>query len=222
MNDGKPSDIGCVRQDVLGGGSAGQVSGILRALAVNLLKIANDLRLLSSGPYAGLGEIRLPPRQAGSSIMPGKVNPVVPEAVAQAAIAVMGHDQMILQAVGGGNLELSQFMPLVADSLLASLDLLANACDIFARLCVEGIEADRDCCRKNVHGGTAVVTALVERIGYEAAERLARETAGGEKDIRQLAMDQGLLTAEEFDELTSPERVPRLGSPGADPPLQSR
>ena len=95
-----------------------EVSGILRTLAANLLKIANDLRLLSSGPHAGLGEIRLPARQAGSSIMPGKVNPVIPEAVAQAAIAVMGHDQMILQAVGGGNLELSQFLPLVADSLL--------------------------------------------------------------------------------------------------------
>ena len=108
----------------------------------NLLKIANDLRLLSSGPHAGLGEIRLPPRQAGSSIMPGKVNPVIPEAVAQAAIAVMGHDQMIVQAVGGGNLELSQFLPLVADSLLTSLDLLTNACDIFARHCVAGIEAD--------------------------------------------------------------------------------
>ena len=95
-----------------------EVSGMLRTLAANLLKIANDLRLLSSGPHAGLGEIRLPPRQAGSSIMPGKVNPVIPEAVAQAAIAVMGHDLMIAQAVGGGNLELSQFLPLVADSLL--------------------------------------------------------------------------------------------------------
>ena len=97
-----------------------EVSGILRTLAVNLLKIANDLRLLSSGPHAGLGEIRLPARQAGSSIMPGKVNPVIPEAVAQAALAVMGHDQVILQAVGGGNLELCQFLPLVADSLLTS------------------------------------------------------------------------------------------------------
>ncbi len=189
-----------------------EVSGILRTLAVNLLKIANDLRLLSSGPHAGLGEIRLPPRQAGSSIMPGKVNPVVPEAVAQAAIAVMGHDQMILQAVGGGNLELSQFMPLVADSLLTSLDLLANVCDIFTRLCVEGIEADEVCCQKNVHGSTAVLTALVEKIGYEAAERLARETADGTKDIRQQAIQGGLLTAEEFDELTSPERVTKLGS----------
>ena len=103
-----------------------EVSGILRTLAANLLKIANDLRLLSSGPRRRLGEIRLPPRQAGSSIMPGKVNPVIPEAVAQAAIAVMGHDQMIVQAARCGNLELNQFLPLVADSLLTSLDLLAE------------------------------------------------------------------------------------------------
>jgi aspartate ammonia-lyase len=189
-----------------------EVSGILRTLAVNLLKIANDLRWLSSGPHAGLGEIRLPPRQAGSSIMPGKVNPVIPEAVAQAAIAVMGHDQIILQAIGGGNLELSQFMPLAADSLLTSIDLLANACDIFARHCVVGIEADAKRCRCHVHGSAAILTALVERIGYEAAEQLARESASGSQNIRQLAIDRGLLTAEEFDHLTSPEHVTRLGS----------
>jgi aspartate ammonia-lyase len=192
-----------------------EVSGILRTLAVNLLKIANDLRLLSSGPSAGLGEIRLPARQAGSSIMPGKVNPVIPEAVAQAAIAVMGHDQMIVQAVGGGNLELSQFLPLVADSLLGSIDLLTNACDIFARLCVNDIEADAARCRHNVQNNTAVLTALISKIGYDAAERLAAELAAGgavQQDVRQLVVDRGLMTAEEFDALTSPQQVTKLGS----------
>ncbi len=189
-----------------------EVSGILRTLAVNLLKIANDLRLLSSGPHAGLGEIRLPARQAGSSIMPGKVNPVIPEAVAQAAIAVLGHDQMIVQAIGGGNLELSQFLPLVADSLLTSLDLLTNACDIFAKHCVTGIEADAERCRANVHNSTAALTALVDKIGYEAAEQLAREAANSGRNIRELVVQRGMLTAEEFDELTSPERICRLGS----------
>ncbi len=182
---------------------------------MNLLKIANDLRLLSSGPHAGLGEVRLPPRQAGSSIMPGKLNPVIPEAVAQAALAVMGHDQMIVQAVGGGNLELSQFLPLVADSLLTSLDLLGNACDIFARHCVAGLEADPDRCRRNVHNATALLTALIDKIGYDAAEQVAEEAAAGpcqDQDIRQLVISRGLLTAAEFDELTSPERVTRLGS----------
>jgi aspartate ammonia-lyase len=192
-----------------------EVSGIVRTLATNLFKIANDLRLLSSGPHAGLGEIRLPPRQAGSSIMPGKVNPVIPEAVAQAAIAVMGYDQMILQAVGGGNLELSQFLPLVADCLLTSLDLLTNACDIFARHCVAGIEADEHRCRHDIHNSTAVLTALVGNIGYDAAEQLACEVAAvprSQQNIRQLVIDRGLLTAAEFDALTSPERVTKLGN----------
>jgi aspartate ammonia-lyase len=192
-----------------------EVSGILRTLAVNLLKISNDLRLLSSGPHAGLGEIRLPARQAGSSIMPGKVNPVIPEAVAQAAIAVMGGDQMILQAVAGGNLELSQFLPLVADSLLGSLDLLSNTCDVFARLCVAGIEADVLRCRHNVHNNTAVLTALIDKIGYDAAERLAEEIAATkchQNNIRQLVVQRGLMTAAEFDELTSSDRVTKLGS----------
>jgi aspartate ammonia-lyase len=153
--------------------------------------------------------------------MPGKVNPVIPEAVAQAAIAVTGYDLMILQAVGGGNLELSQFLPLVADSLLGSLDLLTNACDIFARHCVTGIEADEDRCRQNVRNSTALLTALVDAIGYDAAEQLAAEAAAGSPtDIRQLAIDRGLLTAEQFDELTSPEHVMRLGTPGGNQPSQ--
>ncbi len=148
--------------------------------------------------------------------MPGKVNPVIPEAVAQAAIAVTGYDLMILQAVGGGNLELSQFLPLVADALLTSLDLLTNACDIFARHCVAGIEADEDHCRQNVRNSTALLTALVDTIGYDAAEQIAAAAAAAPSpiDVRQLAIEGGLLSAEQFDELTSPERVTKLGSEG--------
>jgi aspartate ammonia-lyase len=190
-----------------------EVSGIVRSLAANLLKISNDLRLLSSGPHCGLGDIRLPERQAGSSIMPGKVNPVIPEAVAQAAIAVFGHDQMICQAVGAGNLELSQFLPLVADSLLTALDLLTSACDVFARLCVVGIEPQRDRCRCGVANSTATLTALVERIGHAAADTLARAAEATGRGVRELALERGLLSAVEFDELTSPERVMRLGHP---------
>ncbi len=192
-----------------------EVSGILRTLASNLLKVSNDLRLLSSGPHAGLGEIHLPPRQAGSSIMPGKVNPVIPEVVAQAAIAVMGHDQMILQAVSAGNLELSQFLPLVADSLLTSLDLLSNACDLFTRHCIAGIEGDEQQCRQHLSTSTAILTALVERIGYDAAERVASELAAdpsGSLTVRELVLKHGLLTAEEFDAAISAEQVIRLGS----------
>lgn len=195
-----------------------EVSGILRTLASNLAKVANDLRLLSSGPEAGLGEIRLPERQAGSSIMPGKINPVIAEAVGQAAIAVMGHDQAIVQAVGAGNLELSQFLPLVADSLLTALDLLANACDVFARRCVAGIEADRERCRRHVDSSTATVTALVERVGYERAAEVARAAAEQGHSIRRIVVERGLLSGAEFDELISPERVTRLGSGKAEPP----
>ena len=197
-----------------------EVSGILRALAGNLLKCANDLRLLSSGPHAGLGEIRLPPRQAGSSIMPGKVNPVIPEAVAQVAMAVMGHDLIIVQAASTGNLELSQFLPLVADSLLTMLDLLAHACEIFARQCVAGIVADREQCLLHVHNSTATLTALVERIGYDKAEHLAehlQQTKGDTtQTLRKFVIEHGWLSSEEFEELTSPERVTRLGSPNGE------
>ena len=160
-----------------------EVSGILRTLAANLLKIANDLRLLSSGPHAGLGEIRLPARQAGSSIMPGKVNPVIPEAVAQAAIAVMGHDQMILQAVGGGNLELSQFLPLVADSLLD----VARPVDRRLRHLRPALRFRHRGRRRIVAAATSttappLLTALVDKIGYDAAEQIA--AGGGRQPLR--------------------------------------
>jgi len=190
-----------------------EVSGILKACASNLLKVASDLRLLSSGPDAGLGEIRLPARQAGSSIMPGKINPVIPEAVSQAAMHVMGCDQMITMACSLGNLELNAFMPLIADALLHSLDLLRRACDIFYRHCVVGIEPNEARLKKLVGSATATVTALVERIGYYQAQQIAIQALQTGKPIRQIVLETGLLTAEEFEALTSPEAVTRLGSP---------
>jgi len=189
-----------------------EVSGMLRALATNLIKIATDLRLLSSGPGAGLGEIVLPQRQAGSSIMPGKVNPVIPEAVTQAAMAVLGHDQVIVQAVAAGNLELSQFLPLVADALLVSQDLLVAGCDILTRFCVRDIVANRNRCLAQVANSTAAATALVERLGYEAASRLAKESRASGRGIRELVVERGLLSADEFDALVAAEAVMRLGS----------
>jgi len=190
-----------------------EVSGILKALASSLLKVSSDLRLLSSGPGAGLGEIRLPARQAGSSIMPGKVNPVIPEAVSQAAMAVMAHDQAITMACSLGNLELNAFLPLVADCLLDSLDLLERACLILRRHCVEGLEADQERCRRAVAGSQASVTALVGRIGYAAASDVAKAAAAEGLSVRQVVVARGLLTGEEFDRLVSPERVMRLGTP---------
>ena len=131
-----------------------EVSGILKAHAMDLLKICGDLRLLSSGPEAGLGEIRLPQRQAGSSIMPGKVNPVIPEAVSQAALMVAGYDATIAVAAGLGSLELNAFLPLVASCLLQSLSLLARSCEILRRHCVEGIEADEERCAAHVRASS--------------------------------------------------------------------
>jgi aspartate ammonia-lyase len=193
-----------------------EVSGILKALAATLLKICSDLRFLSSGPEAGIGEIRLPPRQAGSSIMPGKVNPVIPEAVSQAAMMVMAHDQAIAHAASAGHLELNPFLPLIADCLLTSLGLLAAACDILRRHCVEGMQADAQRCREHVHNSTAAATALVGAIGYEAASALAKLAHASGQSIKALAVEQGLMTAERFDELIAAEAVCRLGAPLAE------
>jgi aspartate ammonia-lyase len=190
-----------------------EVSGILKACASNLLKVATDLRLLSSGPDAGFGELRLPARQAGSSIMPGKVNPVIPEAVSQAAMVVMANDQSVTYGCSMGNLELNAFMPLIADSLLGSLDLLTNACSIFRRNCVSGLEADEQRCRQNVENATATVTALLDAIGYQAAQDACAEARAKGISIRQHVIEKGILDAESFDELVSAESVTRLGSP---------
>lgn len=190
-----------------------EVSGILKAHAVSLLKISTDLRLLASGPDAGLGEIILPSRQAGSSIMPGKVNPVIPEAVSQAAMLAMGHDAVIAQACAAGNLELNAFLPLVASCLLESIDLLANADDILRRHCVEGMKADEERCRRNVETSTAAATALVPMLGYEKASEIAHEARATNQTIRQVVVARGLMSDEHFDRLIAPEAVTRLGHP---------
>jgi aspartate ammonia-lyase len=195
-----------------------EVSGILKACASNLLKVASDIRLLSSGPDAGFGDIRIPARQAGSSIMPGKVNPVIPEAVSQAAIMVMANDQAIATACSLGNLELNAFFPLIADCLLGSLDLLRRACHIFYAFCVVGIEANEEHCRQQVEGATATVTALLDKIGYEAATEIALTAAQTGKSIKEVVLAKGLMSAEEFDGAVSPENVTRLGSPLTDRP----
>lgn len=151
------------------------LSGVLKRVAAKLSKIANDLRLLSSGPRGGFGEIRLPAVQPGSSIMPGKVNPVIPEMVNQVAFQVIGADTTITFAAEGGQLQLNAFEPLIATSLLQSISLLRNAARTFARRCVNGIEADDERCRRNLEAGTAYFTELLPTIGYEHASALARE-----------------------------------------------
>lgn len=190
-----------------------EVSGMLKACAATLLKISGDLRLLSSGPEAGLAEIRLPQRQMGSSMMPGKVNPVIPEAVSQAAMLVMGHDAALTMACAAGNLELNPFLPLVACCLLESIELLERSCDALRRYCVQGIEADEARCRRHVDAATATVTALLPALGYEQACRITLKARQGGRCIRDVVVEEGLLTAQAFDEMVSPEAVCRLGSP---------
>ena len=189
-----------------------EVSGILKAHATNLLKISNDLRLLSSGPDAGFGEIILPAKQAGSSIMPGKVNPVILEAVAQIAIRVMGNDQVISQASSAGNLELNQFMPLIADALLENLTLLNNACVIFREHSVSGIIANEEVCKRNVENSTATITALIPKIGYEKASEIVKIAQKEFLSIKDAAIKSNHIREEDFNDLITPESVCKLGN----------
>jgi aspartate ammonia-lyase len=188
-----------------------EVSGILKACATSLLKICGDLRLLSSGPTGGLGEIALPARQAGSSIMPGKVNPVIPESVSQAAMQVMGNDTVIAQACAAGSLELNAFMPLIAANLLENIELLTTACEILRTFCIDGIIANREKCKQSVENATATVTALLEKLGYDRCAQIAKLSQTSGKTIRQIVLEQNLMTEADFDALISPEAVCRLG-----------
>jgi aspartate ammonia-lyase len=194
-----------------------EVSGLLRTFAVSLVKICGDLRLLSSGPEAGLGELSLPARQEGSSIMPDKVNPVVPEAVTQAALRVVAHDASIAQAGTLASLELHPFLPLVADALLESAELSERAARLLAELVVGGLEARPERCRAHVEGSTALATALVPALGHALAAELARQAREEGRGVRAVVLDRGLLTSEELDALLSPEALSRLGHPETAP-----
>lgn len=188
-----------------------EVSGLLKSCAVSLLKISNDLRLMSSGPDSGLAEIVLPEKQAGSSIMPGKVNPVIPEAVAQASMAVMGNDTILAQAAAAGNLELNQFMPLIAQKLLESVDLLTNAIHVFRVNAIEGLKANEAQCRKNVLNSTAIITAILPVVGYEKASLIVKDSKIRNLPVWDAILESGLIQEKELNELISPEAVCRLG-----------
>ena len=169
------------------------MSGALKALAVSLMKIANDIRWLGSGPLCGIGELKLPAVQPGSSIMPGKANPVIAEAVCQVCVKVMGNDVSITLAGQSGNFELNVMMTVMAYDFLQSIGLLANVSRIFAEKCIEGIEADEARCRENIEKSLALVTALVPEIGYDKAAALAKEAHEGGKTIRELLLEKKVL-----------------------------
>jgi aspartate ammonia-lyase len=192
-----------------------EVSGLIKAAAVNLAKIASDLRILSSGPKAGIGEIKLPPLQAGSSIMPGKVNPVATEAVSQAAFQIIANDHAITIAAMSGQLELNAFLPMLSHNLFQSLQLLKNAAMLLADKCIKGIEADESRCRALVEGSFAMLTALSPHIGYDAASELALEAEKTGKTIREVALEKGLFTKEQLDVILSAVEMTKPGVAGA-------
>ena len=191
--------------------AAVELSGALRVLAVGLMKIANDLRLLGSGPHAGLNEIALPELQPGSSIMPGKVNPVVPEAVNMVAAQVIGYDAAIAAAGVNGNLDLNVMMPVIAYDLLASIEILGNACRVLAESCVRGLTANRDRCRMYAEQSGAVVTALAPVIGYDAAARIFKDSLARGVSIRQAILDAGVLPPERLDAVLDLLKLTRGG-----------
>lgn len=191
-----------------------EVSGMLKAAAVNLSKIAHDLRLLASGPRAGLGEIILPPVQSGSSIMPGKVNPVIAEAVNQAAFQMMANDFAITVAAQSGQLELNAFLPLIAKNLFEMLDLLKNVLEILIEKCINGIRADRDRCTELVEKSLVSVTALVDHIGYDKASAIAKKCLATHKTIREIVLEEDLIAADKLDSVLSAKAMTSPGIPG--------
>ncbi|MGE5517531.1 MAG: aspartate ammonia-lyase [Bacteroidota bacterium] len=186
-------------------GSFVQLSGVLKRVAVKLSKTCNDLRLLSSGPRCGFGEINLPPRQAGSSIMPGKVNPVIPEVVNQIAFEVIGNDMTVTFAAEGGQLQLNAFEPIIAHSLFKSVNHLRQGCLILADNCVDGITANRERLAASVRNSIGIVTALNPIIGYANATEVAAEAHRTGLSVAELVEARGLMTAEALAEVLRPE-----------------
>ncbi len=176
-----------------------EASGALRTVAVSLLKIANDLRLMGSGPAAGLGELRLPALQPGSSIMPGKVNPVIPEVVCQVAAQVVGNDAAVVFAGATGNFELNVAMPVMARNVLESIRLLAAAGRALTERCVQGVDADVDRCRRHAESSPAVATALVPHLGYERTAEVVQAAVATGRTVREVVLERGLMAPEQLD-----------------------
>ncbi|RMD58965.1 MAG: class II fumarate hydratase [Nitrospirae bacterium] len=184
-----------------------ETSGALKCLAVSLMKIANDIRWLSSGPRCGIGEITIPELQPGSSIMPGKVNPVIPEVVCQVSAQVIGNDAAI--SIGGlsGNFELNTMMPLITHNILQSIDILSNATEAFADKCISGIKANKERCEEMVEKSLSMCTALTPHIGYDAAAEIAKEAYRTGKTIREVAIEKKILPPDLLEKILDPRSM---------------
>ncbi len=191
-----------------------EVSGTLKTVAVSLIKVANDIRWLGSGPRCGIGEILLPAIQPGSSIMPGKVNPVIPEAVIQVVAQVIGNDACVTIGGQGGYFELNVMMPVMAYNLLQSISLLAKVSHLFVDKCIAGIQADESRCAELVEQSLAMCTALAPVIGYDAAAKIAKESYETGKTVRQVALEHKILPEEELNRILDPWRMTERGIVG--------
>ena len=192
-----------------------EISGALKICAVNLSKICNDIRLMGSGPRTGLSELNLPPRQPGSSIMPGKVNPVMAEVVNQVAFQVIGNDHTISLASEAGQLELNVMEPVLVFNLLQSLSILQNAVRVFREHLIEGLTANVERCREMVEKSVGIVTAINPHVGYETATLIAKEAISTGRSVREICTERGILTPEELDVILSPFEMTSPGIAGA-------
>jgi fumarate hydratase, class II len=189
-----------------------EASGALKTVAVSLIKIANDVRWLGSGPRCGLGEIKLPATQPGSSIMPGKVNPVMCEMVIQVGAQVIGNDAAVAFAGTFGNFELNTMLPVAAHNLLQAIDLLTSAAKVFSRRCISGLEADVQKCESNIEKSLAMCTSLAPEIGYDKAAKIAKVAYESGKTVREVALEISGLDKRKIDELLDPKSQTEPGT----------
>ncbi|CAM2738350.1 aspartate ammonia-lyase [Hathewaya histolytica] len=189
------------------------VSGAIKTCAVNLSKIANDLRLMSSGPRTGFGEINLPAKQNGSSIMPGKVNPVIPEVVSQVAFNIIGNDMTITMAAEAGQLELNAFEPVVFYNLFESIETLTNGVDTFTKNCIVGITANKERCKSLVENSVGIITAICPHVGYAEAAKIAKTAIKTGEPVRKIAIEEGIFKEAELDKILNPKEMTEPGIP---------
>ena len=184
-----------------------ELSGVLKTIAASLMKIANDIRWLGSGPRAGIGELLLPENEPGSSIMPGKVNPTQSEAMTMVCAQVFGNDTTVTFAGASGNFELNVFKPVIIYNVLQSIRLIADACESFTDNCVIGIQPNERVINKHLNDSLMLVTALNPHIGYDNAAKIAKKAHKENKTLKEIAVELGILTAEKFDEIVKPEKM---------------